>query len=159
MSTTNTACTRYIYMTEETLICRVCFEPGGCYPCLCRGTLAIHPICLQRWVNVSGRKKCEICNYPIASLWYDLTRVRSDIPMEMWRLLVWASMLFCMFPFALRWCLFLFQLVFLLHYTEPDGVFLVCQIFTFHKHFILTGVCLRLVATPYRRWCSTYEPF
>jgi hypothetical protein len=46
--------------------CRICLEGGGnlVQPCNCKGTAAsVHAECLERWINVSGKEQCEICNY------------------------------------------------------------------------------------------------
>lgn len=145
-------------MAREPLICRICLESGGVYPCLCRGSLAVHPECLRRWIKISDRKTCEICGYPVVSFWYDLTHVRSDIPLDTWRLLVWMSMFFCVLPFGPRLCFFVFQGIFSLQYEEPAGVFLICQMFTLHKYFILTAAALRFASTSLR-WCSTCALF
>ena len=47
--------------------CRICLEEEGemIQPCLCKGTTAdVHPECLHRWLMVSGKRECEICNAP-----------------------------------------------------------------------------------------------
>jgi hypothetical protein len=49
--------------------CRVCLEDesSGKFvsPCKCKGDLAnIHEKCLIRWIEVSERTECEICNQP-----------------------------------------------------------------------------------------------
>ena len=47
--------------------CRICLEEEGemIQPCLCKGTSAdVHAECLHRWLMVSGKRECEICNAP-----------------------------------------------------------------------------------------------
>lgn len=43
--------------------CRICYEPDNleCL-CQCRGTIRfVHAECLEHWIQVSGKKKCELC--------------------------------------------------------------------------------------------------
>lgn len=43
-------------------MCRICLEEGGGQFCSCTGTCGlVHPECLQKWIDISGRKTCEIC--------------------------------------------------------------------------------------------------
>ena len=43
-------------------MCRICLEEGGGHFCSCTGTCAlVHAECLQKWIDISGRDKCEIC--------------------------------------------------------------------------------------------------
>lgn len=47
------------------MTCRICLEKGGETYCNCKGTmLLVHRDCLQQWLKVSNKKKCEICNAP-----------------------------------------------------------------------------------------------
>ena len=48
-------------MTE----CRICYEPGHLISvCCCDGTCAVvHFDCIQKWILISKRKRCEICNH------------------------------------------------------------------------------------------------
>nr|SVE83914.1 EOG090X0DX7 [Daphnia pulex] len=51
-------------------ICRIChceaeFEAPLVAPCCCAGSLKyVHQGCLQRWVQSSDMKNCELCKYP-----------------------------------------------------------------------------------------------
>jgi len=51
-------------------ICRICHceaEPGALLvaPCSCSGSLKyVHQACLQRWVQSSDMRNCELCKYP-----------------------------------------------------------------------------------------------
>ena len=43
-------------------MCRICLEKGGGHYCQCKGTCAlVHAECLERWIKVSNRTSCEIC--------------------------------------------------------------------------------------------------
>ena len=43
-------------------MCRICLEEGGGHFCSCTGTCGlVHPECLQKWIDISGRDTCEIC--------------------------------------------------------------------------------------------------
>ena len=51
------------------MTCRICLEEEGdmIQPCNCRGSLAnVHPDCLVRWLNISHKTECEICNFKYA---------------------------------------------------------------------------------------------
>ena len=42
--------------------CRICLEDGGQKFCHCTGTLGlVHKECLEKWLDTSSRKECEIC--------------------------------------------------------------------------------------------------
>lgn len=43
--------------------CRICLEPDNLERlCECRGTVEfVHKKCIQHWIKVSGKKKCELC--------------------------------------------------------------------------------------------------
>ena len=45
--------------------CRICYEPGSLISvCHCSGSCAgVHFECIQEWIRVSKRKKCEICHH------------------------------------------------------------------------------------------------
>ena len=46
------------------MTCRICLEPGGQTFCRCKGTAGnVHQECLLKWLEVSRRDHCEICNY------------------------------------------------------------------------------------------------
>ena len=48
---------------EEHTTCRICFEP--CteeLTCNCNGY--VHRECQEKWINISGRYDCEVCNTP-----------------------------------------------------------------------------------------------
>ena len=44
--------------------CRICYESGNLITvCHCTGSCAgVHLECIQKWITISKRKKCEICN-------------------------------------------------------------------------------------------------
>lgn len=58
-----------LFDDDEKPSCRQCF--GTSYddsdliePCLCKGTIAkVHRKCLERWLNLSGSTKCELCSF------------------------------------------------------------------------------------------------
>lgn len=43
-------------------LCRICQEKGdlGVF-CDCKGSLAVHQSCLQRWVDLRRSSRCELC--------------------------------------------------------------------------------------------------
>lgn len=45
--------------------CRICYEPGSLISvCQCAGSCAsVHFECIQKWIMISRRKKCEICHH------------------------------------------------------------------------------------------------
>lgn len=45
-------------------VCRICYEPTRLIsPCRCDGTSKyVHLHCLQTWINVSKRQRCELCD-------------------------------------------------------------------------------------------------
>lgn len=45
--------------------CRICYEPGCLISvCRCTGSCAgVHFECIQKWIMISKRKKCEICQH------------------------------------------------------------------------------------------------
>ena len=48
------------------MTCRICLEEEGIMiqPCNCKGTAAnVHEECLLRWLSVSNKTTCEICNF------------------------------------------------------------------------------------------------
>jgi len=51
-----------ISVHEQT--CRICYEPGGVENlCNCSGSMRyVHEECLVKWLQVSGRRTCELCN-------------------------------------------------------------------------------------------------
>ena len=60
-------------MTESALeepleesVCRICYESEGILiqPCDCKGSTGnVHKECLEKWINVSKRRDCEICHF------------------------------------------------------------------------------------------------
>ena len=53
---------------DDELECRICrcgSEAGVLYhPCRCSGSVMhVHQACLQRWLQMSGKTKCELCNF------------------------------------------------------------------------------------------------
>jgi len=51
------------------MTCRICYEtdPDGelLSVCGCTGSLAlVHKECIEKWIRISKRKKCEICHQP-----------------------------------------------------------------------------------------------
>lgn len=46
------------------MTCRICLEPGGQAFCKCKGSSGlVHHACLKKWLQVSHRETCEICQY------------------------------------------------------------------------------------------------
>ena len=48
------------------MTCRICLEEDGDFiqPCHCKGTSAdVHPDCLIKWLEISGKTECEICKH------------------------------------------------------------------------------------------------
>ncbi len=44
------------------MTCRICLEPGGLTRvCACKGTMGVHLECLEKWMDISGKKRCEVC--------------------------------------------------------------------------------------------------
>ncbi|XP_043282761.1 E3 ubiquitin-protein ligase MARCHF2-like [Venturia canescens] len=48
--------------------CRICYDTNPLipitFPCKCKGTMgAIHLACLERWLEESNRKSCELCGH------------------------------------------------------------------------------------------------
>ena len=137
-------------MAPPRLICRICFEPAREFPCGCVYA-PCHPECLRRWAEVSGRKTCEICGHPFVAFLQDLFQINSDIPLDLWRCLAWSSLAHLALPVG---CLAVVQLAVALHYREPFGVFLMCQLLSFRPRLIRWAACLRLAATCFRRWST-----
>lgn len=58
-----------VHMAEHRngiVTCRICHEWNGTLiePCFCKGTVAkVHRICLEKWLNSNGTKKCELCSF------------------------------------------------------------------------------------------------
>ena len=55
--------------SDDERICRVCrcddADEPLFSPCLCRGSISyVHQDCLLQWLQVSGKKACELCAYP-----------------------------------------------------------------------------------------------
>lgn len=50
----------------QMLACRICYEPDCLISvCHCTGSCAgVHFDCIQKWIMISKRKKCEICHHP-----------------------------------------------------------------------------------------------
>ena len=51
-------------MSEDTSeVCRICYEDGNLTTlCRCKGTVQkVHLECVLHWIDVSGRRKCELC--------------------------------------------------------------------------------------------------
>lgn len=48
--------------------CRICYEPGEMISvCQCDGTARyVHLHCIQKWLQVSKRRSCEICHGPFS---------------------------------------------------------------------------------------------
>lgn len=47
------------------MACRICLEEDGnmVSPCACKGSTAnIHEECLNKWIETSGKRQCEICH-------------------------------------------------------------------------------------------------
>lgn len=72
-------------------ICRIChceaeFEAPLVAPCCCAGSLKyVHQGCLQRWVQSSDMKNCELCKYPFIMQ----TKIK---PFKQWEKLDMSSM-------------------------------------------------------------------
>lgn len=48
--------------------CRICYESEGplISVCNCKGSLKwVHPVCIEKWCDVSRRNECELCQEPI----------------------------------------------------------------------------------------------
>ena len=138
-------------MPRPDLICRICLAGDATYPCGCRGSLAVHQECLEKWIVASGRKTCEICGHPVVSVWEDLRRVKGDMPEAMQRYLVWLTIFTLACPPGARTCVVVLQLILCANFVEGDGNFLVCQLFTCQWRLILPAACLRLACTALRR--------
>lgn len=55
--------------------CRICLEETGSFiqPCNCKGSTGnVHPDCLIKWLEISGKEQCEICmhEYKIEDVHY-----------------------------------------------------------------------------------------
>ena len=54
---------------DDPKFCRVCRCNDGdeilYAPCMCKGSISyVHQSCLLQWLEVSGKKSCELCSYP-----------------------------------------------------------------------------------------------
>lgn len=57
-------CEEDIESHSSNIACRICMEPGGERFCNCKGSTGyVHRHCLTKWLKVSNRDECEICNY------------------------------------------------------------------------------------------------
>ncbi|KAH9278335.1 E3 ubiquitin-protein ligase MARCH1 [Echinococcus granulosus] len=59
-----------IISSPDIPLCRICHDSDSrscgqlIAPCLCDGSLKyVHRMCLQRWLDISQLKKCELCHY------------------------------------------------------------------------------------------------
>ncbi|XP_015792255.1 E3 ubiquitin-protein ligase MARCH2 [Tetranychus urticae] len=65
-------CTNMAQMSPEN-ICRICQrgtpQKGLIEPCNCNGSIGgVHKSCLERWLTISRRSKCELCGVSIPCL-------------------------------------------------------------------------------------------
>lgn len=66
--------------------CRICYEPENLVSiCGCDGTAKfVHVACVQRWIDTSGRKICELCNQPFTHTSLVFNYVKYPIRLERW---------------------------------------------------------------------------